>query len=54
MKIKCSKCKQLKETSEFYKKTGREFNVGGYCKPCRKKADNERRFKKKEGTIKAF
>lgn len=54
MKIQCSRCKQYKELSEFYKQNQRLFGVNGYCKPCRKEADKERRSKKKEGTIKAF
>lgn len=54
MKIKCGKCKQMKELKDFHKKTDREFGVGGYCKVCRKEVDKERLLRKKEGTIKAF
>lgn len=54
MKIKCSLCKKYKELSEFYKQKERLFGVNGYCKPCRKEADKERRLKKKECVIRAF
>jgi len=36
MKV-CSKCKQEKELSEFYKhKINKKYGVGGYCKECQK------------------
>lgn len=54
MKIKCSRCKQPKEISDFYKQTERPLGINGYCKTCRKEVDKEKYLRKKEGTIKAF
>jgi len=54
MKIKCNRCKILKEKHDFHKCKNKLFGISGYCKECRKEVDRLAKERKLEGTIKAF
>mgnify|MGYP001606339663 CR=1 FL=1 len=45
---KCSKCKKLKEYSEFPKNNTKSDGCGTYCKNCRKQYDSKYYQKNKE------
>ena len=38
MKKQCSKCKALKDTSEFYRSKQMKDNLTPWCKDCQKKS----------------
>lgn len=51
-KIKCGKCKILKDTVDFYRNNSREDGYGGHCKVCEKLYHTEPRKKPKKNHYK--